>query len=1354
METLKTLFYLGTDKDEIFDGSVFGQNLSINTKVMNLRRNGTIQFNEGGSIKLGNSKALSELDSFTIEATIRPKSIGSRMNIAEAQNPPVAFFIADSGALVGAVHTQEGWQQVDSNTAKISTQREQFVRFVKDKNTLLLEIDGTEVGKKTIANPLKPVGNEGFYFGTWVDGVKFPFSGTLSGLSIKSGVITQKKEALLIARNTELTKKLKLQFGIQKLGVTLKPDESYARLQRIKNIMATVGVDKISDLSDLNITQRTVMTPGKVLIAPKLGTFNPHFNWGEIAGTIASKSTKEKQILLANNLINRNSLKFISDKSENEDANGGTAETTTNPLRVLRTNPGINPRILGNLGRTMPRVLNEPKPNIATAINFKNNKFIIKDKNLINGLDKVKPEIWPSTNGEGLKLLTLTTLPIDTAVIIARSFNLKNTELVVEPEVETLIIIAEKIECSPTSKITWRRPGGNTPPRANDPDLNGRGYSGVQQKPNSYDGLDGENGRAGHPGINGAKGLAAPKLEIWVKAMNSMPDIDLNGENGIKGGRGQKGGNGGNGADGRQGRIHDIYVHKWCYKDPGDGGDGGNGGRGGDGGRGGNGGDGGAITIAVLDGTLESTVTNQSFRIKNQGGQKGRGGDAGPGGNGGAGGRSGVGQYCKDADNGHNGAQGQPGNVGPDANTVGRDGTLTFIEFSEDAWDDLLTQPFISDAEPDYVFPSDNLTLKGTRFTSNDKVNIGGHLLSPTINADESLSVTIPANIKGGEQIVYIKRQDGSESNRLRIWVKPQLDIFNGALNPGTSIKVTGKAFMNGASVIINSAAVPATFEDANTLNFIMPGTGGNGNTQTLQSLQVQNPDGMMSNIRTAYTPEILEIPFKFPKHSFEFKNFKIGAPSWSTYLKTFGSVEVWHEQLDPVFGHPVLTAAFYGFYHYFLKGKDNGGLATGFCTALSSIVLDEFWQGATDTFGKYGVTPSTEDLKMFTAIHGKLLSRESLIHFHDQGRQGNPRVLQTYREIEHIFYNGCDRHNAPMLFFIPSGAIWDAGYAEKLGETHCIVPIRFQYPKDHGGPKADGSTDPHGVKLYCWDCNHPYTTADTAYANCYLEFRRTDGEILFDYYDGDTTRKFCSEMGITLGMMTNGDFHLADHDLPFSGPLGLTSFVIDFLLSPADLQVTDEFGMRTGMFGNQIIAEIPDSRPCYLTKGAYLLPAETALTRKITGNGAGKYTYTSITPEGTSFVIEDMETSVGQEDVLAVNADGTQVRFTPGVNKNFKLTIARNVENQIRAIAVEGIGGGPGEDVDITLSPELSLCRIGNQSSNKTINVRAFAIDNSTQAHSKIDRTGVGLATNHDLMVAVTDWKNINMTVDAVPFE
>lgn len=164
-----------------------------------------------------------------------------------------------------------------------------------------------------------------------------------------------------------------------------------------------------------------------------------------------------------------------------------------------------------------------------------------------------------------------------------------------------------------------------------------------------------------------------------------------------------------------------------------------------------------------------------------------------------------------------------------------------------------------------------------------------------------------------------------------------------------------------------------------------MPNTSGDGSAASSVTVQVRNPDGLVSNTRTAQIPRVLEVPFRYGQHNLSFDNFTDGVPDWGTYETTFGSAEVWHEQLDPVFAHPLLTAAFYFFYEHFLKGKANGGLATGFCTSLAGLVADRFWQGRTDT---PTVTKASVH-KFLTAIHGKLLSRESLIHFHDQGRQG-----------------------------------------------------------------------------------------------------------------------------------------------------------------------------------------------------------------------------------------------------------------------------------------------------------------------------------------------------------------------------
>jgi hypothetical protein len=371
---------------------------------------------------------------------------------------------------------------------------------------------------------------------------------------------------------------------------------------------------------------------------------------------------------------------------------------------------------------------------------------------------------------------------------------------------------------------------------------------------------------------------------------------------------------------------------------------------------------------------------------------------------------------------------------------------------------------------------------------------------------------------------------------------------------------------------------------------------------------------------------------------------------------------------------------------------------------------------------------------------------------FHDQGREGIDRVERTYREIEATFLRGTDRQNQPLLFFIPSGEVWDSGYTDKLSDSHCVMPWRFVYPTGRPAPQLtpDGAStisDPDGVELFVWDCNRPTGPASK------LRFHRDGGKIHFEYIPDSRPTEFTSQDGITLGMMRHGDYMLADHDLPFGGPFGLTSFIIDFLLSPADLQVVDATGLRTGNFGGQLLAEIPDSHPCYLMKGLYLLPAATAMTRTITGTATGTYTYNSITPDGTSILMQDVATQAGHQDVVAISADATQIRFTPAADKTFSLTVARVINNQARALAISGVGGGPGNDVDITLSPELNLLRVGNRGATRNLTLNAVSVSKGGQAVNRNLPT-VAVPDANDLAITVTDWNTLDLQATPIPFQ
>lgn len=1352
MSAAVTVFQLVGDRQDLFDGSVNGHALARKANVRVLPANAGVAL-DGGFVDLARGHDLDSLDSFTFTAKITPKQVGGkRQNIIEGQTPSIALFVESNAKLVGSIHTAAGWVTVDSGTTVVKAGVSQTVTFARGSDgKTLLEIDGKQVGAGSAVGAIINVGPAGFRIGCGMDGTTFPFTGTIADVNVRRGVVLDADMSKTRQAAADLKSKIQ-QAGLKNVFVGLLPDESHARLQHVKDIMNAAGVQTLSDLDTLPIRQMTPLRRGQVLVAGRKGSVV--VKWGDLAKQLRAGDVAARQTILATHLLNRNSEKVVKSLPTRPIPHGGAAVPpgTVGGIGAVIEHAGAQP--VGRLGLAdVARLrVSQPATPITEVTERVGGNLSAVDPTLLGNLIGKSPTLWPTTGGRGTQVLDLHTIPIDSAVVIAGVLDLTNQQLVVEPNVGTLYIIAEQVICGDGAAVTWRRPGGSTPARADDPDLNGRDFFGVQTKADSRDGLNGGDGQPGDTGVQGAAGRDAPNVELWVKNMIGLPNLDFNGEDGIRGGSGQTGGRGGHGGDGHVGER--WWLFGWhCSEDPGDGGDGGNGGRGGDGGRGGNGGNGGRITIGVLTGTLASTVANHAVKIKNQGGRSAQGGTGGSGGAGGAGGRSGNGETCHSAKDGHPGAQGQPGTVGSAGAADGSDQTVQFFEFTQAAWDDLMTRPWITQITPPEVFPGDSLTIHGSRFTTADSVMLAGRSLAPTVNPDQSISVTIPMDITGGLQSLYVRRADGTESNRVNLGVKPELDSLSGPLAQGSQVTLKGKAFLAGASVLFNGAAIPATAVTQTQLSFNVPGTGGGGSAGGAATVQIRNADGRVSNARSAPQPAILEIPFRYGQHNLSFPNFNVGTPSWGTFEDTFGTAEVWHELLDPLFGHPVLTAAYFAFYEYFLKGKGNGGLATGFCTSLSSLVADRFWLGNTDA-----PTLVLDDARktMLTGLHGKLLSRQSLLTMHAQGREGLSRVEKTYRDIEATFLRGTDRQNQPLLFFIPSGDVWDSGYFDKLSASHCVMPYKFVYSNGGALPvlTADGSStisEPDGVDLYVWNCNEPTSQLSR------LHFHRDGGKLQFDFYPGvageSPDADLASSKGITLGTMRHGDYMLADHDLPFSGPFGLTAFIVDFLLSPADLQVTDANGLRAGNFGGQLLSEIPGSHPCYLMKGMYLLPADSALTRTIVGTGSGTYNYHSIMPDGTSIQLEGVATEAGHQDVLGVNSDATQVRFTPAAEKTFALSITRVVNGQARAISVSGTGAGPANALDLTVSPDLSLVRLGNRGATRSLTVKALAVVKGGQPINRL-LAAINVPDANDLAITVADWAAVDLQAIAVPFE
>ncbi len=1369
----RTLVDIGFDGGTVFNAAPTALALKTAGAAVTVRDDSAaVTLAATSRLQVGRDPALDALGAFTVEAVVSTDKFGSTQTLVESQTPPLRLEIDRTGILRGAVHTADGWQQVVADTP-LTKQQESTVRLVRDDGgRLRIELDGKIVGEATATGTLSPTGRAGMSIGTDIAG-KNGFVGTISGLRVLDEMVTTGTIRALTAKANKLRDRLVDLYKID-VSVYLDPATVDERFNGIKAIMRAAGVDDLSKLSKLTINQPTKLLPGTILRAPDSGGVTGVLDWALVAkqfATIAKTDVTGAARLMDTSLPTRriSTERMLELDPERMVINGSIRATTTasvsDAVSVTRTadepitfdTTAISTTSIGgDIGairtsrtgrhlsdvtltgrRTIERslierdvaeirsdvVLHRSVPDVVAGL--------VDDISAIEGVERLNrdhPGAWPVMSMAPM-MFTSTVLPVDSAVIIARRLDLTNQTLEIDPAVGTLYIIVEDFEASSGAKITWKRPVLDVPNIGPDPALNGHpNWSGVHTSGSKH-GLPGGDAGNGAPGLAGRSGIDAPSVEIWALRANGMPDIDLAGQPGGQGGRGQQGGRGGRGADGEAGKWWWAFG-KRCWEDPGNGGSGGRGGDGGRGGRAGDGGDGGNILFAVLEESLAALTTSNAFSPNLGAGNGGPGGAGGVRGEGGAGGSRGFTEVCS---GGSAGAQGQPGQVGPTgtAGVAGNAGQMRIMTVTQESWDEQLTRPWLYDVTPNAALPGTTVILKGSRFADTDQVRIGTTVLASTLRADEGLNVTLPTSIAGGQHQLYTRRHDGQESNRLPIIIKPQITGSLPVVTPGVPATVDGRSFVTGAAVDYDGALYPATVASPTRLTFTVPETAGPVSAEHDVTLTVVNPDGQRSNTVTATVPQVLKNGFRLGVHDFAFPNDADGRPSWSTFETTFGAVEVWHELLDPVFGHPILTAAFYAFYKHFLDGTVNGGLATGFCTSLASDALDRFWSGRNDTFT--AVTRDVEFRRHLTAIHGKLLSRESLIGFHDQSRRGQANVATTFRTIESNFRNGGTRETAPMLFFVPSGAAWDAGYFDMLASSHCIVPIRITYP-----PGSDGTASLDGIRMHCWDNNHP------ADPDCFVDFRVVGGETRFTYTAAGST-SFQSEDGITLATASLGEYLLRDHDLPFSGPLGLTRFVLDFLLSPATMSVVDDSGRVTGQVGGQILSEIPDSHPMYLVPNGYLLPTGVGMTRRITGTATGTYSYGSLGPDGTSIGLVDVPTASGEVDRVLANGDGTRIRFVPGNAKTVDLTLGRQVAGHARGVSVERFAATPTSDLDVTISPDLSLVRVANTGADTQVDVKLLDFRLSNSQRASLARPAIQLPADHDLVVAVTNWPSLS---------
>jgi len=962
---------------------------------------------------------------------------------------------------------------------------------------------------------------------------------------------------------------------------------------------------------------------------------------------------------------------------------------------------------------------------------------------------------------------------VNESVIIASSLDLTHTNLIIDPAVSKLTIIVETLTCGAGAQITfddssvWHpvalpqttAQAGNSYNQGNHPD-------GQDNGPNGGNGTDGQ---AGSPQTIAPP--VAPSISIYALNITGMPAINVQGLKGAPGNPGQNGGNGGNGAKGINGSDIALFGVGVCRKTPGGGGSGGNGGQGGNGGNGGQGGGGGSFFIATTQANWQALL-NQSWTIANTGGPGGDPGLPGSGGGAGAGGYPGdpsPGGACNTASGGKNGAPGAGGSAGADG-PAGTGGVITPAIITAAEWEEELTLPWLQTINPSQGPPGTAVTAVGLNVDAGDSVLVNGQNVTATSPSSGQLHFNLPAVLPGGTTTIAIRRtSDGQQSNSMNFSVQPLINgsSANGGFTPGQTITLNGAAFLTNASVhftpsgqaqqVIVAQSITA---NGTSLQFtVPPATAATAKGQSAASVMVVNPDGSQSN-----TLQITQLPFVTngfipDTNGFAFKNFSPGVPDWGTFTDDFGHVEV------PLsaWSLPVLTGAYFGAYEYFL-----GTAATGLCTGFSTAAMNRFLNGETRAVDE-AAAPTPALTREFTVNMGRLLSGQLLSTFLSQCLNGLPQAQKTLEQIEQTFTQGATRDNMPVIFFVPAGLPVSSQWFNNLNASHCLLPWKLTRP-------VGWTSGYDGVQLYLYDCNHPKD--DT----CCLTFQQRGTSLAFSY---NADPSVSSDNGWTLGILTMDQALYNGVDLPWVyGPGAALEYVVDIILSPATLAVSNLAGQATGTRGNNIVAEVPGAIPSLQRMhNLVMVPRQMALQRTIQGTGAGTYTYATIAPPDPTapanafngllpagnptarivpgargMTLQNVSCTANTRDVVLLGPNNYSIQIsTNEAGKTFDALLSHKYDvqtgaapnaqttSQVQVVALKGMGVAPGEQLLIWSDNILGQIGVSNTGAAKAFQVALSTIDPASGKVAATQTVAGSVAANADFALQVSTWSQLS---------
>jgi hypothetical protein len=631
------------------------------------------------------------------------------------------------------------------------------------------------------------------------------------------------------------------------------------------------------------------------------------------------------------------------------------------------------------------------------------------------------------------------------------------------------------------------------------------------------------------------------------------------------------------------------------------------------------------------------------------------------------------------------------------------------------------------------------VNIKGEHFVRNSKVHYAklgtaGRMLNTDYLTDEKLKFTVPVDTQYGENQLYVITPDNDTSNSVPFQVRPQVDIIETeegpvtSLSPGDVIKIQGKAFSREASVYYREEWLrPDSVVGDHTIILTLPTIEGE-DAGGVTHIKVRNEDGLESEDVELRVLRTLDSGFRANPNGYAFENFSHGAPSWGTFRATFGTQEI----IEEMFLHPVLLTGFYIFYKKYL----NGDAGAAYCTANSGTSLRRFHEGVTNLYGAYPTSTADPPLipgdlmRELVIAQGRLLSKELITHYADQGQEGIDRIARTIRDIEADFRDLRGVSTARTLSFIPSGNVWDSGYLDRLKRSHCVVPTRIVYPDEYRSLE--------GAKLYVYDSNFPYDQNNPGNDRRVIELFEKNGKLHFRYHT-----EFFSEDGFTLGT-ANLNFALLDNvDLPFSGIFGVTQFILDLVASSAWLRLEEAGGGLLGYKDGKIYTDpnfghVSPFVPNYILTNA---EPERSFKRVICGVADGKYDFMSFHPNGKSVKLGDVDVNANTRDIIELSSDFSSMQITNSdPDKEFKLHLGEKVEEGIRIASVSFVIK-QNEVVSLDVRPGMSSIVLNTPNRDIAIELDMRSIVGTEEAHIT---QPIDLASNENLRIDVGDWTNL----------